>query len=451
MPNRAIRQVKRVSLKRKKNGKENLYDHLANAIQNGSVDETTLTLLIDTGSDLRILDDIPDPRRQGSVVYNLKNILIMIICAIVSDGKGSPESIADHIWVRREFYAANGLIPDVDHYPVRTTIEDILKMIKPEILRDCLIKAVYSFSDALSKEVQQQIVDLLIFDGKEICSTGRGKNTKKPGSNVNMVNMYSQYHGVCLESVPADSKGGEIPVVQKLLYNTELKRRFISFDALHTQDVTLDYINSEGGWYVAALKNNQKKTYEAVKELFDNPKNGRFIKQEVREKRTFDFIRLSGKRQLEKFPSAKYAVKMISSVRSSENPTVMYFISNSGNIDKILHVIEVRWDLENGLHKLKDSDLMNEDDIRTRDTTIQQNLVTFNNFIAALVRFIQASHEDMTLARAKKTVRAYPLQCLKYVCGMITDQDFLKLMKIGIKKETMKEIAAGTFDPKILG
>lgn len=40
MPNRAIRTAKRKS--EQKIGKENLYNHLANAIQNGSVDDKTL-------------------------------------------------------------------------------------------------------------------------------------------------------------------------------------------------------------------------------------------------------------------------------------------------------------------------------------------------------------------------------------------------------------------------
>lgn len=422
-------------------------DHMAEAIHNAELDYEVFTALIETGDGLQLFDNIKDPRkRPGSVIYPLKNILILTLLAIVSDGNGCPHSIHSHIETHKRRYFRLGLIPSLDKVPSHDVIEDLLSMVSPEEMTKCLIDSLYAFTSELAKELQNPYFPILQIDGKEMKGTGRGKKTKNPARNTNMVNLWEPMHGICLISEPADSKKNEIPKAQEILFKADLKKRFVTFDAIHTQEDTLDLIHFRKGWYVAPVKANQKTSLNHLQALFNDPKTARFIKKESRGQRDFEILRLSGKRVLEKFPHAVYAVKMVSRVHNDQEPLTMYFIANSHNVEKILDAIELRWDIENGLHGVKDSTLIGEDQFQCRNLTAQKNVAILNNFITAAVRIIQSMEKGMILPVAKKTLRYYPLESLKLVCGAVRDEDFKKLLKIGIRKETARKIGEGNFD-----
>jgi len=91
--------------------------------------------------------------------------------------------------------------------------------------------------------------ELVVMDGKE----------PKHGSGASIlsaVSVPSQYY---LGSVVVDQKTNEIPVAQKeLMPALDLRGRFVSLDALHTQDETARKVVMEGGGdYLFTVKNNQ--------------------------------------------------------------------------------------------------------------------------------------------------------------------------------------------------
>ena len=82
----------------------------------------------------------------------------------------------------------------------------------------------------------------------------------------------SQYY---LASAVVDLKTNEIPVAQKLFPDLDLKDRFVSLDALHTQTETARNIVLEGGGdYLLTVKDNQLKLHQNIEKLLPAPEGG---------------------------------------------------------------------------------------------------------------------------------------------------------------------------------
>jgi hypothetical protein len=118
-------------------------------------------------------------------------------------------------------------------------------------------------------EVQTQLrgpapkKELIALDGKEP-KHGGGQSV------LTAVCVPSQYY---LGSAVVDTKTNEIPVAQKLFPDLDLKGRFVSLDALHTQTETARKIVLEGGGdYLLTVKDNQLKLHQNIEQLLPAPK-----------------------------------------------------------------------------------------------------------------------------------------------------------------------------------
>jgi hypothetical protein len=104
---------------------------------------------------------------------------------------------------------------------------------------------------------------LIALDGKEP-SQGGGQSV------LTAVCVPSQYY---LASAVVDTKTNEIPVAQKLFSDLDLKGRFVSLNALHTQTETArDSVLERGGDYLLTVKDNQLKLHQNIEKLLPAPK-----------------------------------------------------------------------------------------------------------------------------------------------------------------------------------
>ena len=105
--------------------------------------------------------------------------------------------------------------------------------------------------------------ELIVLDGKEP-KHGGGQSV------LTAICVPSQYY---LASAVVDTKTNEIPVAQKLFPDLDLKGRFVSLDALHTQTETAREIVLEGGGdYLLTVKDNQLKLHQNIQKLLPAPK-----------------------------------------------------------------------------------------------------------------------------------------------------------------------------------
>jgi hypothetical protein len=108
--------------------------------------------------------------------------------------------------------------------------------------------------------------ELVVMDGKE---PNHGSGT----SVLTAVTVPSQYY---LGSALVDQKTNEIPVAQQqLIPQLDLEGRFVSLDALHTQDETARTVVLEGGGhYLLTVKDNQPTLRSTIEQKVAAPQAG---------------------------------------------------------------------------------------------------------------------------------------------------------------------------------
>lgn len=92
-------------------------------------------------------------------------------------------------------------------------------------------------------------------DGKELRGTIQGGD-KRGEAIVQAVSHENRE--VFAEGYYNGSKASEQPAVQNLLKKNNLASQGLTFDALHFNPTTLNYIQDKGGTYIASLKGNQE-------------------------------------------------------------------------------------------------------------------------------------------------------------------------------------------------
>jgi hypothetical protein len=105
--------------------------------------------------------------------------------------------------------------------------------------------------------------ELVTLDGKEP-KHGGGQGV------LTAICAPSQYY---LGSAIVDTKTNEIPVARQLFLDLDLKGRFVSLDALHTQtDTARDIVLEHGGHYLLTAKDNQPTVHRTTEKLLPAPK-----------------------------------------------------------------------------------------------------------------------------------------------------------------------------------
>jgi hypothetical protein len=106
--------------------------------------------------------------------------------------------------------------------------------------------------------------DLVVMDGKE----------PRHGSGASILTAVTVPNQHYLGSAVVDEKTNEIPIAQdKLIPPLDLENRFVSLDALHTQDETARRVVMDaGGHYLLTVKNNQPTLRANIEKKVSAPK-----------------------------------------------------------------------------------------------------------------------------------------------------------------------------------
>lgn len=329
-----------------------------------------------------------------------------------------------------------GLIHD-GKVPSHDTIRTIFCNMDPVSLREHTIGAIYQVVSR--HKLDQNQIHHLALDGKEIRGTGRAKSTKKPARNTNVFNVYDVTNGINLIADPIDSKTNEIPTGQDIIYHLDIKGKMISGDAMQTKEKMCSLIDFRKGYYTFPVKDARTTAYKEIEAIFEDPMLKKGRKKHVIGDRVFEVYKLGRTRRISDFLTTKMVVKMTSYTRGKEDPTVLYFMSNHTKTDLVLDTICHRWAIENDLHKLKDSDLINEDGIRFRNDTALRNMTVITDLIAAFVQMYRALKPGMQLRRAKMRMKGEPLESMEEVLKVLGDEEFIRQLRESKKRSPKRK------------
>ena len=332
---------------------------------------------------------LDDPRVERTKKHQLFDIVVITICAVIGDADTWVE-VADFGQDREKWFRT---FLDLPHgIPSHDTFGRVFRYLDPQQWQTCFL----SWIQAVSQVTGGQIVPI---DGKTL----RRSHDKTLGKKaIHMVSAWASENRVVLGQVKVDEKSNEITAIPALLEMLAISGCIVTIDAMGCQkDIASKVIDKEAH-YVLALKDNQRKLYEAVQALFAKVQQGSLAphtyhkteekshgRQEIRECWT-----ISDPNVIAALPnfSAWKGLQTVAMVRAKQQrgdkirtDDRFYISSLPGEAEKILQAVRTHWNIENSLHWVLDIAFA-EDECRIRKEHGAQNFAVLRHLALNLLK-----------------------------------------------------------------
>ena len=389
-----------------------------------------------------MLADIPDFRLRGMIKYKLENILALCLYLALKEEFHSFHHAAIYIRYHEDRFVKMGLISKGE-CPSHDTLQRVYSMLDSNEYRDAVIGRIKEFMVKMIENDPRnnKRKRLLQVDGKEFRGSGRVKTTiNEEKGNINVFNIYDYSYGLCVSSTPLEDKESEIKECKRMLRKFNLSNTVVTADALHCQRDIAEIILSRKGEYVLRVKDNQKNLKKEIKRRFKE-----FNKQIVKvfyNDIDYSFLVLKEVYQDSEFPGVKIYGKALSNKRKNNDArkkNTMYFISSSDNVELVKECFDLRWKIEDDLHKFKD-DFCKEDECSFTNKNAIKNMAVTNNIVHALYK-IAASINNDTVDIAKIKYKEEPEKMLNMLLPLFKGNTATNLIKEnmrGTKKSKKK-------------
>ena len=361
---------------------------------------------VDVGSITSYFESLSDPRHTRNRKHLLVDITVLAVCAILC---GCDGPTAMHRWAmeRMDWLAEYLTLPN--GIPSRDCIRRLLIALKPEAFQRC-------FQDWIAHAIPSDDADssrLVAIDGK----TCRGSHDA--GKNLgplHIVSAWASEEGVALGQVATDCKSNEITAIPVLLEQINLSNTIVTIDAMGCQKDIVEQIVLGKGDCVIAVKDNQPKLKAAIESFFHEQieRDLEDLQYRVHETRDDAHGRIDERTYYltktprdfapaQDWPRVKaigYAMRWTKQADGRETSEVRYYISTrylSGK--RFAEAVRGHWSIES-MHWVLDV-TFREDDSRTRERTLGNNLSWLRRFAVTLLK----RHP------AKDSIRGKMLRC----------------------------------------
>jgi len=344
---------------------------------------------------------IEDWRHQSYVEHNLTDILIIIMCAVLSGLDGLADIVV-YSQNRAEFFKSQF---GIERIPSKPTFSRILNMMDGDKVAKVIIE--------IMKDKQDSLGNIIAVDGKAIRSSAE---KGKPHSALQILTAYMTESGVVLGQNSIHEKTNEIPVFQEMLDFIDVKGKTITADAMHCQKETCKKIIGCGGDYVFGLKDNQKNlcedvslfindiiNSESIEEFITSEKNGGRIEKRIC-KKVKDISWLDARSEWVGLKSVFSVQRVVTAKNKTTDETGYYITSRDTTAEELLRITREHWKIES-LHWLLDV-VFSEDDCEILSENGHKTLNIFRK-LALLI------HKKYLAGQPKKSsVKANILKCL---------------------------------------
>jgi predicted transposase YbfD/YdcC len=358
--------------------------------------------LVDVGSIGSYFESLPDPRHARNRKHRLADIAVIAVCGIICgcDGPTAIHRWARHRapWLARHLALPNGI-------PSRDCIRRLLMALKPEAFQRCFQAWI---SDGIATDADNPD-RLVAIDGKA-CRGSRDR-AKALGA-LHIVSAWASEEGIALGQVTTDAKSNEITAIPQLLEQIDLAGTLITIDAMGCQKEIVEQVVTGGGDCVIAVKDNQPRLLAAIQAHFLDHLERDLEELRYRYHETSD----EGHGRIDErsyyltrvprdFAPAKdwpwvkaigYAVRITRHADGTESDEVRYYLSSrylSGK--RFGEAVRGHWGIES-MHWVLDVNFR-EDDSRTRERTLGNNLSWLRRFAVTLLK----RHLDKDSLRGK--------------------------------------------------
>ena len=334
---------------------------------------------------------LEDPRIDRCKRHQLLDIIAIAICAVICGadswvyvemfGKSKEE------WFRSFLDLPNGI-------PSHDTFGDVFSRLDPDRFQECFMEWSQGLAELLPGEV-------VAIDGKTV----RRSHDKRAGRQaIHLVSAWASANTLTLGQVKTEDKSNEITAIPRLLEMLELNGCIVTIDAMGCQKEIAQGILNRGADYVLAVKQNQGRLYDDVRDLFEgaeesgfhgvphdyattlNKGHGRIERREcwsVSDPVCLEYLSTAGE-----WPGLGTVVK-VAGRRETEDGTTLqarYYISSlDESAKRLLEVVRAHWSIENSLHWSLDV-TFREDQSRVRKDHGAQNMATLRQISHNLLK-----------------------------------------------------------------
>jgi predicted transposase YbfD/YdcC len=336
-------------------------------------------------------ESLSDPRHTRNRKHLLVDIVVIAVCGMVC-GCDGPTAI--HRWAenRRDWLTQFLALPN--GIPSRDCIRRLLIALKPEAFQKC-------FQDWITAAIRADDSDpdrLIAIDGK----TCRGSHdASRDLGPLHIVSAWASEEGIALGQVATEEKSNEITAIPELLKQIDLTDTLITIDAMGCQKAIAADIVDGGGDFVISLKDNQPNLRESIeahfaKHLERDLEDLKYRAYETSEsahgridERSYVITKIPPDFELKKeWPWIKaigYSLRITQHADGSETDETRYYILSrylSGK--RFSEAVRGHWGIES-MHWVLDVNFR-EDDSRTRERTLGNNLSWLRRFAVSLLK-----------------------------------------------------------------
>ena len=336
-------------------------------------------------------ESLSDPRHTRNRKHLLIDVVVIAVCGMVC-GCDGPTAIHRwaanrHDWLKQFLRLPNGV-------PSRDCIRRLLMALKPESFQRC-------FQGWIAQAVRTDEPGpgrLVAIDGK----TCRGSHDAGQGLGpLHIVSAWASEEGVALGQVACQEKSNEITAIPVLLEQIELDGALVTIDAMGCQKGIARDIVEGGGDFVIAVKDNQPSLRDAIGAYFQEQlerglEDLKYRSYETTEQghgrvdeRSYFLTRVPADFALKKeWPQVKaigYSVRVSKHADGRETDEVRYYVLSrylSGK--RFSEAVRGHWGIES-MHWVLDV-TFREDDSRTRERTLGNNLSWLRRFAVTLLK-----------------------------------------------------------------
>ena len=346
---------------------------------------------VDVGTIGCYFDSLSDPRHYRNRKHLLVDIMVIAVAAVVC-GCDGPTAI--HRWAkaRRDWLAQYLTLPN--GIPSRDCIRRVLLALQPQAFQRC-------FQDWVTQALVGDAASggrLVAVDGK---TCRRSHDAGKELGPLHIVSAWASEEGIALGQVATESKSNEIAAIPVLLEQLELSDTIVTIDALGCQKEIVQQIKRGGGDAIVAVKENQPKLHaaiaayltEQIERDFAGVRYRAYESEEEAHGRLDERSYFLTKVPRDFAPAADwpevkaigYALRWTTHAGGAQTSEVRYYVSTryvSGK--RFAEAVRGHWGIES-LHWVLDVTLR-EDDSRTRERTLANNLSWLRRFAVTLLR-----------------------------------------------------------------
>jgi len=350
-----------------------------------------MTKLVDVGSIGSYFESLSDPRHTRNRKHLLVDIAVIAVCGILC-GCDGPTAI--HRWaaLQRDWLSLHLTLPN--GIPSRDCIRRLLLALKPEAFQHCFQNWI---TDAIAKD-DSNLKRLVAIDGK---TNRRSHDHAKDLGALHIVTAWASEEGIALGQVATDAKSNEITAIPQLLEQINLTDTIITIDAMGCQKNIVAQIVDGGGDAVIAVKDNQPTLKAAIVAHFKEHLERDMEELQYRFYETHDeghgrkdertYFLSKPPRDFgpqEDWPWVKaigYTLRLTQHADGTETDEVRYYICTrylSGK--RFAEAVRKHWSIES-MHWVLDVNFR-EDDSRTRERTLGNNLSWLRRFAITLLK-----------------------------------------------------------------